>query len=145
MSLNVMKKVTLFHHALSDYLEPWNDWFMDDFIGKSISTPRVNISEDKDGYKLSMIAPGLDKKDFRVEIDGKLLTISATKDTEKEKSTENYTRREYNYSSFTRTFTLTDEIVPGKIVANYEGGVLKLVIPKTEKAVKDTHIVLPVN
>ena len=130
---------------LSDFIEPWNEWFQDGFVGKSLTLPRVNITEEKDSYNLSLAAPGLHKKDFKIDVDGNMLTISAQKEENKEQKEESFTRREYNYSSFSRSFTLPEEIELDKINATYDGGVLKLLLPKNEKAIKSTHKLINVN
>ena len=83
-----------------------------------------------------MAAPGMKKSDFRIELDGNLLTINseATNQNE-EKDGERYTRREFSYQSFQRSFTLPKEVVDSdKINARYEDGVLRLLIPKKEEA-----------
>ncbi len=97
--------------------------------------PAVNIKEDNDGFNVEMAAPGMKKDDFKVDLDNNLLTISAEKESEdNEKDDEgNYTRREFNYQSFKRTFTLPDAAQADKIKATYKEGVLTINIPKKEK------------
>ena len=102
--------------------------------------PAVNITEGKSGYNLELAAPGLQKKDFKIDVNGNLLTISAEKEEKKEeKKDEKYTRKEYNYSSFSRSFTLPEEVQQDKIEASYDGGILKLALPKNEKATEKNH------
>jgi HSP20 family protein len=139
MSLKTLAKTNGLTNVLNDYFEPWNEWFQDGFMGKVMTLPKVNITEDKTNFNLSLVAPGLQKKDFKIDVEGRMLTISSNKEEEKETKEENYTRREYNYSSFSRSFTLPDEVLADKINATYDGGVLKLAIPKTEKAIKELH------
>jgi len=83
-----------------------------------------------------MAAPGMNKEDFKVELDGNVLTISSEKQNENEvKDGERYSRREFSYQSFQRSFQLPKEVVDAdKIEAKYENGVLKLVVPKKEEA-----------
>ena len=130
--------------ALNDFFEPWNEWFQDGFMGKELTLPRVNITEDKSRYNMELAAPGLLKKDFKIDVNGNLLTISAQKEENKEEKDESYTRKEYNYSSFSRTFTLPEEAQQDKIEATYDNGVLKLSIPKNEKAALKNHKAIPI-
>src|SRR6185503_15449459 len=101
-------------------------------LRKALTLPSVNITEDKNSYCLNVAAPGLHKKDFKIDINGNLLTISAQKEDNKEDTDGQYTRQEYNYSSFSRSFTLPVEVEQDKIEATYDGGVLKLTLPKNE-------------
>lgn len=103
---------------------------------RMMNVPAVNINERKDDYLVSMAAPGLKKEDFKIDVEGSLLTISSEKEDEKEEKEEKYTRQEYSYSSFERSFTLPDEVNKDKIEARYQDGVLKLVLPKKEEAKK---------
>jgi HSP20 family protein len=98
--------------------------------------PAVNITENKNDYTVSMAVPGMKKDDFEIDIDGNMLTISSEKEESKEENDEKYTRKEYNYSSFSRSFTLPEEVNKEKIEAKYEDGVLKLVLPRKEEAKK---------
>ena len=145
MSLKSLTKTGGLTSVFNDFFEPWNEWFQDGIAGKALSVPRVNISEDKAGYNLSVAAPGLHKKDFKIDVDGNMLTISAQKEESKEEKEQAYTRKEYNYSSFSRSFTLPEEVQMDKINATYDGGILKLTLPKTEKAVKAATKTITVN
>jgi len=98
----------------------------------------VNITEEKDQYKVELAAPGMKKEDFSVDVDGNMLTISAATEEKKEEKEKKYTRKEYNYSSFSRSFTIPDEVDKGKIEARYIDGVLNLVLPKMENAKNNT-------
>ena len=106
---------------------------LDEFfnLGKVINMPAVNVSETDKEYKLCIAAPGLEKQDFNVEIMDDMITISAEKEKEKEEHGR-YNRREYNYRSWTRSFTLPEGADTSKIDARYENGELKIAIPKRE-------------
>jgi HSP20 family protein len=107
---------------------------LDEFFnsGRVVNIPGVNVSENENEYKLVIAAPGLEKSDFKVEIRDDMLTISAEKTKEeKEEKNGRYNRREYNYSSWSRSFTLPEDVEGGKIDAKYENGELKIAIPKT--------------
>ena len=130
----------------------WMDKFfnspLDEFfnMGKVINVPAVNVSETENEYKLIIASPGLEKTDFKVEVRDDILTISAEK-TREEKDEKNgrYNRREYNYSSWSRSFTLPDNTEGGKIDARYENGELKISIPKTGEKEKKNVKSISVN
>ncbi len=98
------------------------------------STPAVNIVEGKDEYRIEVAAPGLEKKDFKINLENDLLTISANKEESKEEKDEQYTRREFSYNSFSRTFTLPDFVEGDKISAEHKKGILSIHVPKREEA-----------
>ncbi len=94
------------------------------------NTPAVNVKESDKNFEMEVAAPGMKKEDFKVEIKEGNLVVSAESKREEEEKKENYTRREFSYSSFTRTFRLPENIKTEDIVANYNDGVLKLTMPK---------------
>jgi HSP20 family protein len=133
MSVNALaKKADFLPSFVDDFFTPWKTMF--EGMEKKFSMPAVNVNETKEVFNLSLAAPGLSKNDFKIDIDGNMLTISAEKDEEKEEKDKNYSRREYNYSSFSRTFTIPEEVNMEKIDARYEDGVLKILLPKKEEA-----------
>jgi HSP20 family protein len=99
-----------------------------------VTVPTVNISETDKEYLLEMAAPGLQRSDFKIEIDDRVLTISSEKEESKEEKVESngYTRKEYSFNSFARSFTLPEDINESDIDAKYENGVLKLTLPKVK-------------
>ena len=145
MSLKTLARTNGMNSVFGDFFEPWTDWFPDGFTSKAMSLPKVNITDSKDSFNLALAAPGLHKNDFKIDVEGNMLTISATAENKKEEKDENYTRREYNYSSFSRSFTLPEDVMQEKISATYDGGVLKLKLPKAEKAIKSGHKTIAVN
>jgi HSP20 family protein len=96
--------------------------------------PAVNISENEDGFVLDLAAPGMQKSDFKINLDNNVLSISSEKQDENEEKSEKYSRREFCYSSFSRSFTLPKSINYDKIKADYKDGVLKVNLPKREDA-----------
>jgi HSP20 family protein len=98
--------------------------------------PRVNIVESNDDFVVEMAAPGMSKKDFRIELDNEILTISSEKETSNElKEGNHFARQEFSYQSFQRSFHLPKSVVEeSKIKAKYEDGVLRVMIPKKEEA-----------
>ncbi len=97
------------------------------------SFPPVNITEKKDAYYLEVSAPGMDKADFSVKLDGNLLTISAEKKETVKDETEKTIRREFSSRKFKRSFTLDEKVDAANIVAKYENGILKLQLAKKEE------------
>ncbi|MBL7874062.1 MAG: Hsp20/alpha crystallin family protein [Cyclobacteriaceae bacterium] len=92
--------------------------------------PPVNISELEKEFVVEMAAPGMDKKDFVVTLENGILNISAEHKIENEEKEKDFTRREFNYQSFARSFTLPENVSDDKIVATYENGILKLQLGK---------------
>ena len=115
-----------------DFFKPWNEWFDTGSWPRTLNVPAVNITENKDSYLVSLAAPGMKKDDFKIDVDGNMLTISSEKEESKEEKDKKFTRKEYNYSSFSRSFALPDEINREKIEAKYEDGVLKISLPRKE-------------
>lgn len=127
----------------NDFFRPWGSLFNDTLNGGSLfnplnplNVPAVNIAEKKDQFEVNLAAPGMKKEDFNIDVEGNMLTISAEQKEEKEVKDERYTRKEFNYSSFSRNFTLPDGVNKEKIDASYENGLLKVTLPKTEDAKK---------
>jgi HSP20 family protein len=106
------------------------------FANTGTSLPAVNIKETAENFEVEMAAPGMQKKDFKIELEGHTLTISSEKqDAHQEKEGETFNRKEFSYQSFYRTFHLPKNVVDAdKINAKYENGLLQLVIPKREEA-----------
>ena len=112
------------------------NWGKSNFSDTNTTIPAVNIKETNDNYEVEVAAPGMTRKDFKVELDGNLLTIRSERSDEKQDREEgNYTRKEFSYQSFLRTFNLPKDVVDAdKIQAKYSDGVLQLLIPKKEEA-----------
>ena len=112
------------------------DWNPSGFLPNGSTLPSVNLKETEKGFEVELAAPGLQKDDFIIEVHNQILTISSEKKEEKEEKDEkgNYTRREFNYSSFRRSFTLPESVNTENINATYENGVLRLTLPKKEEA-----------
>lgn len=127
---------------LSDFFD--NDRFFDSSLLKFQSVPAVNVKETDKSFEIEVAAPGLTKKDFNVSVDNHILTISSEKKEEKETKEKDYTRQEFSYSSFSRSFALPDNIKEEEVNARYEDGVLKLTlskkIPSTQKTKKAIEV-----
>ncbi|MEW4923797.1 Hsp20/alpha crystallin family protein [Algibacter sp. 2305UL17-15] len=99
-----------------------------------ISLPKVNIKESADAFIVEMAVPGLKKSDFHIDLDNQLLSISTEMKDENENNQDNYTRREFGYASFKRSFTLPESVNDSKIDASYKDGILSIHLPKKEEA-----------
>ena len=120
-----------------DFFRPWDELFETGGLwGRVMNIPAVNITENTDEYVLSLAAPGMKKNDFKIDIDGNMLLVSCELHEKKEEKDEKFTKKEFNYSSFSRSFTLPDEVLKEKIEATYVDGLLKLTLPKKEEAKK---------
>ena len=112
------------------------DWGSSNFSNSGTTLPAVNIRETNENFEVEMAAPGMNKDDFNILLEGNTLTIRSEKsDEHEEKEGEKFSRREFRYQSFQRNFTLPKEVVDvDQINAKYENGILKLSIPKKEEA-----------
>jgi len=122
------------------------DWTDRNFAALGSNLPSVNLKESDKKIEVELAAPGMKREDFKVEIDNHILRISSEKEEKKEEVSkkENYTRREFNYQSFSRTFNLPDTIDENKIEANYKDGILHVVIDKKEGTQKRTLKSIPI-
>jgi len=124
--------------SLTDLMENLERNFLGRVDENSGDIPAVNIKEESDKFILEMAAPGMNKDDFKVNLDNYQLTISAEQKKEKKEKEDSYTRREFVYSSFSRSFTLPKTIDIEKIKADYKNGILSLALPKKEEEAKLT-------
>ena len=129
-------------------VNPWvgnlfDSLFNDSFVSDRLTSrvPAVNIAENKDAYEIELAAPGLNKEDFRINVENDVLTISAEKKSEAVDENKRYSKREYSYTSFARSFTLPDSIDHARIDANYKEGVLHITIGKKEEAKAVTRLI----
>ncbi|MCB9337347.1 MAG: Hsp20/alpha crystallin family protein [Lewinellaceae bacterium] len=125
--------------AGSTFDNMFNEFFNNDFPvsfrnGHLQKSPAVNILESDDSYRIEVAAPGLEKGDFVVKVENDLLEISARKEAKQEETGEKFTRREFSYLEFKRNFHLPDTVDANGIKANYENGVLKVVLEKKPEA-----------
>jgi HSP20 family protein len=142
MGRALAKRGEMFPSVFDDFFRPWNDWFGNE---RTMTVPAVNVSENKDDYQISLAAPGLKKSDFNIDVEGNMLRISCEKEENREEKEGRYTRTEYNYTSFSRSFTLPEEVMKDNIEAVYEDGLLRLTLPKNEqskKAALSKHITI---
>lgn len=128
---------TFFDDFISRDLFDWND---KNFTAIGSNLPSVNLKETDDKLQVELAAPGMKKEDFKVEIDNNTLLISSEKEEEKEETRkkDNYIRKEFNYQSFFRSFSLPEYIDESKIEANYKDGILHVNIAKKEGGKRKT-------
>ncbi len=135
--MNIVKRsnytpTSFFDDFLTKDLFDWSGW-----TTQSATVPRTNIVETNDDFKVEMAAPGLRKEDFQIELDNDMLVIQSELPNQgDEQSDHNYTRQEFSYQSFRRSFYLPNTVESEKIEASYRDGILSLVIPKKEEARK---------
>lgn len=125
--------------VFDEFFKPLNEWFeRSAFFGKTITVPPVNIMEKENSYELVLAAPGMKKEDFNLAFDGTMLTISSVQEESKEKKEQTFTRREFNFFTFSRSFTLPEDVKAELIEAKYEDGLLKIILPRKEEAKRTT-------
>ena len=136
--MSIMKKNEnfMFPALFNDFFgRDWLDFNSRTFSSTNTTIPSVNILESEDNFELEVAAPGFEKKDFKIELNNNVLTISSDKQEETEHTErKQFTRKEYSYLSFCRSFTIPESANKEKIEANYEQGILKVIIPKREES-----------
>ena len=129
---------TVFGDFFNDFMNGNNEKEMFSYV------PAVNIAENQGNFTIEVAAPGLNKEDFKVQVENGVLTISAEKKEEKKEEGSRFTRKEFSYSSFKRSFSLPEHVEAENIVASHKNGVLTLSLPKKEeakeKAVKEIKV-----
>lgn len=122
---------------LSDVFD-LDNWLNHDSLGgiQYARVPATNIVETQDAFEIEMAAPGITKKDFRIDVRDGVLDISVEKEEEQKEDKKNYRRREYSYYSFRRSFALPTTVNTDRINARYDNGILKVTVPKAEEAKK---------
>ncbi len=111
-----------------------NDFFNQGINESSHKLPAVNISEDAETFKIELAAPGISKEDFKINLEKDVLSISTEKKIENKEESKNYTRKEFSYHSFKRSFTMPDNVDKENIMAQYVNGILYVTIAKAKKA-----------
>jgi HSP20 family protein len=130
MSLVKWNPESSFFPSFSNWME---DFFQDSplrSMAKGVSVPAVNVTESKDAFKVNVAAPGFKKGDFKLETRNGYITISGESSASQEDQEETFTRREYAYNTFSRSFSLPENVNAEAISAEYADGVLKVTLPK---------------
>jgi HSP20 family protein len=111
------------------------NWGNTNYSSTQTTIPMVNIKESAENFEVEVAAPGMSKKDFKIQLDNNLLTISSQKESDEQTQQEGHSRREFSYQSFQRSFLLPKDVVGHDgILASYDNGLLRLTIPKREEA-----------
>ncbi|HUX97448.1 MAG TPA: Hsp20/alpha crystallin family protein [Bacteroidales bacterium] len=117
------------------------NFFDDDFLpvlhNRTSSMPAVNIKEDEKHFVLDLAIPGMDKKDLNIDINEDVLTISSESKDETTNESDGYKKKEFNYSSFCRSFYIPENVNREKIEASYKDGILTVSLPKMEEEKKN--------
>jgi HSP20 family protein len=122
---------------LADMFQNFFESDFNDVFNRRFSDPAANIIETPDSFQLDLAAPGMKKDDFKIHLENNILTISSEVEDEKLEEGKNYSRKEFFFGSFTRSFTLPKIVDLEKISADYENGILKVMLPKKEEAKLD--------
>jgi HSP20 family protein len=101
--------------------------------------PLMNITADKERYKIELAVAGMRKEDFNIDVQANLLTVSCQTEKKSDNTEKMYSRIEYNYSKFSRSVTLPNNADTNKITAQYTDGVLSITIPKTSEPKGEAH------
>jgi HSP20 family protein len=137
MSTRELTRQTAMPSILEDFFKPWSQWLEDSRLAsRAANLPAVNIKEEGTQYIVSLAAPGLKKEDFNIDIENNMLTIRSEKEESNETTDEKYTRKEYNYSSFSRSFSLPEDVKQEAIDARYVNGELTITLPRKEDVKK---------
>jgi len=129
MSLIKRSELPLINNGwLSDFFD--SEKFFDSDWLRNRSLPAVNVKETDKSYEIEVAAPGRNKKDFKITAENGVLTISSEEKEETEHKEKDYTRREFSYSSFSRSFTLPENANEDDVKANYDDGILNVAIAK---------------
>lgn len=121
-------------NPLSDIVSNFFDADYNDFFGKRAYDPSANIIEKAEGFELEIAAPGLQRDDFKIDLENTILTVSSEMEDAKREEGKNYTRKEFYYGSFARSFTLPKSVDTDKIKAEYKDGILRIELPKRAEA-----------
>lgn len=126
----IRKQAPFFPSLIDDFIN--QDWNLK--TPSSITLPAVNIKDLEAQFEIELAVPGMKKSDFEIEVEDGLLSISSSLEEEQVTEKGKFTRREFSYNSFKRTFTIPDSVDPSNIEAQYSDGVLQLRLPKRKEA-----------
>lgn len=140
LAMTLLKRSNSYYPSIPSFIDnlfsrDWMDWSNLNFSSTNTTLPAVNVRETDNEYELEVAAPGMKKDNFKINLDNDQLTISSEWKDERKKDEDDYTRREFSYQSFQRSFTIPEHVVDGeKISAKYADGILKVRLPKKEEA-----------
>lgn len=142
MNYTIAKKDSLFEDLFLSFFD-----YFPTKIEKSYfrDFPKSNVTEDENEYKINLFYPGVKKENFKISIEDRILKISCNVSENKESSKEKWISREYYYEGFNRSFKIPEEVEKDKIKAEYESGVLNILIPKDKEKEKQRKIEISIN
>lgn len=147
--MNIVKVNPVFHgRTFSNLLDDVFNRSISDLVGSdnTATVPFVNITENNENFSLEIAAPGLNKKDFNIQLEKDQLIISVSKEqTDTSEEEGKWTRKEFNFSNFKRTFYLSDAVETGNIRAEYNNGILYVTLPKKEEVKVKAPKVIEIN
>lgn len=138
--MSLMKRTNTDFQSIPSLLDnlwsrDWMDWSNLNYSNTNTTLPAVNVRENDNEFAIELAAPGMKREDFRINLDNNTLTISSERKEEKEEQKDRYSRREFSYQSFQRSFTLPEyKVDREKVSAKYFDGILHILIPKREEA-----------
>jgi HSP20 family protein len=120
-----------------NFVDLWSNFFENETTTpgyrRYCSAPAANIVEHEGDFQLELAVPGMNKEDFKIDVENSLLTVSSEKQVQNEENDKNYTRKEFVYGCFSRSFTLPKSVDADNINATYKNGILQIVLPKREE------------
>lgn len=132
-----------YNSALNDFVPTSFSNIIDRFFADSVArsggssgysfVPRVDVVEDEKAYEIHVAVPGMNKEEFKIDLNDNFLTVSGERKFSKEKNEKNFYSLETQYGSFSRSFTLPENVDAQKISARYNNGILEITVPKDEK------------
>ncbi len=140
LAMTLVKRSNSYYPSIPSFIDnlfsrDWMDWSNMNFSSTNTTLPAVNVRETENEYELEVAAPGMKKDYFKVNLDKDQLTISSDWNEGKSEKESDYTRKEFSYQSFQRSFTIPKHVVDGdKISAKYNDGILHVILPKKEEA-----------
>lgn len=139
-----------YNNALNDYTTPTAfstliDRFFNESLGRTGGSqysfvPKVDIIENEKAFELHVVVPGMNKEDFKIDLNDNFLTVSGERKSTREKKEHNFHSIESQYGTFSRSFSLPENVDAAKISASYVNGILEITIPKDEKKILKTTI-----
>jgi HSP20 family protein len=120
-----------------NFVDLWHNFFENEAytpgFRRYCTAPAANITELEGSFQLDLAVPGMSREDFKIDVENNLLTISSEKQAQNEENEKNFTRKEFVYGSFSRSFTLPKSVDADNINASYKDGILQIVLPKKEE------------
>ena len=141
--------IVRYNSTLNDFTPTTFSNLIDRFFNESLSrqggsaysfVPKVDIVENEKSFELQMAVPGMNKEEFKIDLNDNLLTVSGERKFTKDKKENNFHSIETQYGSFSRSFELPENVDSSKINAKYENGILEITLPKDEKKILKTTI-----